>query len=436
MKRSIAITLLIVSAAFWIGRNLDKRIAAAGTASANLAEEARRAGVATTDTGRVAHRPSEAQLVAEAHAVATAYLNDPKARKPVIVPSHDVANEAEQRIRKLDARQMEILLEDLLTAMESDSEIAAERVTDMLREFARIRPRAALGLISAHAGVLRKSQQLGDVINEPLSYLAKDDGAGAVSWMREHAPSIPEAVGPGPVFSVFGEIAKVSPRAALELSSSLHLDESQTHDVLYSLISSARTNEARSAVLDALRECRDHKLGGKVAAGLVNQRIGDMGQRLAGEPFASASGWLDRAGLTDQEFGRICESLGGNYTNQGGKEPRLWIEWLGSHLSSGQRSSVERTLIGMMDSWAEQDYEAAGKWLAGAPDGRMKQAAVMGYVSAIAPHDLEAALQWVETLPDEQERTTMLKTIHYNLPKKTDADKQAAEAFAKEHGLE
>jgi hypothetical protein len=244
--------------------------------------------------------------------------------------------------------------------------------------------------------------------------------------------ALPEAVTMGSVFGVFGEISKGSPKLALELSGSLHLDESQTHDVLHCLISSAQTNEARSAVLGALRECRDHKLGGEVAARLVNQRLGDLGQDLQGETFESASGWLDGVGLNDKERSRICEGI----ARGGGKEPQPWIEWMGRHLTAGKSDSMDSPISDMMDSWAQQDHEAAGKWLAEAPDGRLKEVAVMGFVRAIAPYNLEAALQWLETLPNEKERTGMLKSIHANLPKKTEADKQAADAFAKGHGLE
>lgn len=435
MKRTIILTALIVLAAFWLGRHLDARIAAERSTAAKLAAEAGKAGISHATRERPARRPGEAERNAEAHRLAKAWLNDPKARKPIVVPSHEQLTETEQRIRNLDAGQLKTLFEDLLTELENDPSIIAERIADMLRQFARRRPREALDLIDRHPDTLHQTGVLPDIIRESLGAWADFDGPGAVSWLADHWEDLPESSRTTSVFSVFGPIAKQSPRMALQISEALPLDESATHDLLHSVISAAHTNEARTAALAALRECRAGKLGGELAAGLVSSRLGDVGQELQREPFAEASRWLEDAGLDEEEWNRICSGLVSNYGNQGGKEFPAWIEWMGRQLPARAGPDASGPLACMMERWTERDYEAAGHWLVEAQDGPAKVAAVAGYVRAISPYDLDTALQWIESLPDERDRMGLLRSIHWNLPKKTDEEKAAAAEFAAEHGI-
>ncbi len=431
MKRSIVIAALILAAAFGAGRILDARLAAERALAARLTAWAGEKQI----PGFPRRRPSEAARIAEAREAAAAYLNDPKGRKPVIVPSTEQANAAEIRISKLDAGQMEILLDQLLTAAEGDPEISVERLTNMLRDFAEKRPRAALDLIVKHAAILRRSTLLGELLSATIRAMALDDALGAIRWMKDHSQELPEAISHQTVWPLTNGLAQTSPRLALELTESLHLDESLTHDVLHVIISEARTNESRTAVLAALRECREGKIGGKIAASLVDQRIGDIGQELQRVPFETASVWLEGAGLTGKERDRIGSNLSRNYANQGGGEFQLWIEWMGRHATDEAGLKTKWPISDLMERWTRNDFAAAGSWLAEQPEGTTKENALFGYISEIAPHDLETALLWVDTVPDEARRAQLYQTIHNNLPRKTDAEKQAAEGFANEHRL-
>lgn len=107
-----------------------------------------------------------------------------------------------------------------------------------------------------------------------------------------------------------------------------------------------------------------------------------------------------------------------------------WVEWLSGNLPEEHLAEPVRKLIG---EWTEQDYVAAGKWLATAPDGPAKVAAVEAYARAVAHYEPLVAAQWAMTLPPGAARNATLRAVHQNWPAD---DPGGAAAFAREHGLE
>jgi hypothetical protein len=64
-----------------------------------------------------------------------------------------------------------------------------------------------------------------------------------------------------------------------------------------------------------------------------------------------------------------------------------------------------------LSSWTTSDYQAAGKWLAAAPEGPAKISAIHAYAETVAKADPQAATQWALTLPAGNEREETLRRI-------------------------
>ena len=87
----------------------------------------------------------------------------------------------------------------------------------------------------------------------------------------------------------------------------------------------------------------------------------------------------------------------------------------------------------LVGQWTQQDYQAAGKWLAAAADGPAKQAAVSTYAGTVAEYEPQTAVQWALTIPAGEQRQSTFEAIYQNWPK---ADAEAAAVFAKQYGVD
>jgi hypothetical protein len=85
--------------------------------------------------------------------------------------------------------------------------------------------------------------------------------------------------------------------------------------------------------------------------------------------------------------------------------------------------------------WTEKDYQAAGKWLASAPDSPGKSAAVGAFAAKVHPFEPEIAMQWLETLPQGPDRNKALEVIYRGMQENKNYEKEAVDAFAREHGF-
>jgi hypothetical protein len=132
-------------------------------------------------------------------------------------------------------------------------------------------------------------------------------------------------------------------------------------------------------------------------------------------------------GLTPSEKVRLANELTCFTTKA---DTGRWVEWMSGNLPEEHLAEPVRKLIG---EWTEQDYVAAGKWLATAPDGPAKVAAVEAYARAVARYEPHVAGQWAMTLPPGAARNATLRAVHQNWPAD---DPEGAAGFAHEHGLE
>ena len=426
MVTSIRISAIILAVAAIVGWRIDARLAKTRAEENVLVAEAARLGISADDTQPARKvRPSPAESEQEAKQLAVAYIALPKAKQRIVIPSVEYGTDVERQIATLDTSQLKIFLADVLAAMELDGTIVPERVNSLLTNLARIDPRSALDLFTKHASVCRKDLS-SNVVSTALGVWAKDDPVAAAEWVKENAGEFPEALSGQSLSNVFYWAAEKDPRLAFTLLASMGLNNSHTFSALGDIVAAATTDEQRNATLAALREYREVHKNDKEARQVADQMVGYFAWGFKKDGFDAGSKWLASANLTPNEFDRFCGELTLNYN---GNEHAQWIEWIGGHAPPGKG---DQQIINLIGGWTEQDYEAAGKWLASTPEGPAKNAAIRGYALTIFPQDRETAMQWIMTLPPDERRE---KTLQFILVSKLQNDPEAAAAFKAEHGL-
>jgi hypothetical protein len=136
--------------------------------------------------------------------------------------------------------------------------------------------------------------------------------------------------------------------------------------------------------------------------------------------------WMKSANLDPKDNANLMEELNYHTTKA---DTGKWLDWISTQSAGGEKpADATRNLV---RNWTENDYKAAGEWLAKSPAGPMKETAVVSYLETVAPYDPEVAAQWADTLTGEK-KTDAIRNIHEALKHK---DKAAAEDFAKRHGL-
>ncbi len=213
-----------------------------------------------------------------------------------------------------------------------------------------------------------------------------------------------------------------------ELAFKLLREQGLTGDssAIQAIAQAARTFDQRSAVLAAMRgqliRFPDDAEGGFFRAEVLS----GIARSLSGESFDEVTGWMETEQFNPAEDEWFATGL--LYQNTRGDTDQ-WIDWMSGNLPAEQLDERVGNLVGQ---WTQQDYLAAGNWLAAAEDSPAKQAAVKSYAATVAEHEPQIAAQWAMTLPPGDGRDTTFRLILENWPPGDDA---GAEAFAAAHGI-
>ncbi len=189
----------------------------------------------------------------------------------------------------------------------------------------------------------------------------------------------------------------------------------------------ARNLAESSAALDS-RQLRDLIAGLRSRGEPVTQALETLAASAGRDGFDSLAGWISEAHLSPEEKTHFARGLAYPGTKQ---ETGRWIEWIAGNLADSSSTDKVRELVG---DWTQQDYQAAGTWLAAnpLPDGPAKIAAVASYAVAVARLEPRTAAQWAMTLVPGPDRDSTLAAIYQNWPPD---DPDGAAAFASQHGL-
>lgn len=431
MRNSLIITALIllvgIVPALW-------RKNAPPTGNPPLAESVsdRKTGAATRTEGRPAKRTTSRREQArrEHGGNAAATLDLAK----LIAAAHGSGAEdkaARQQaaaffngLEKLSPGEIRTILAGLWDATEIPASKRRSVIGFALFQISKDRPEAALELAAAIPGALEDNTVARRAAATSLKTLAAKDPQAALAWLRGQAGKN-HGSGDLPLRSaLIAGIAENDPAAALRALPGL---ETEPGGNLLETIarSGSQDPDKRMRTLAALRGYLA-ALPAEERAEKTSDALSAMARNLDREDFESVSGWLEDAEMKPDELAGFANGLDFHATKT---ETGKWLGWLGGKL--GPEKSAE-AVMDLMGEWTQEDYQAAGQWLAAAPAGAVKDSAVIAYAEAVAEYDPQAAEQWAVQIPAGARREQALHGILDNWPS---ADAAGAASFAQKHGL-
>ena len=288
-------------------------------------------------------------------------------------------------------------------------------------------PQAALALFTESADLFKDDGMGKHFVSSSLAKWAKNDPLAALEWVRKNSEKFPDLVTDDAKRSLISGAAVSDPRLAFKLIGELGIKE--TSSQISGIISAAMTAEDRTVVLGALREHLATISDEAARHNAANNAVVALARGVVKEGFEAGTKWLATANLSPAELESFASGL--SSSDKKGESGK-WIEWIGASLPADKGGNSIRNIV---RNWTEDDYQAAGKWLATAPAGPTKNTSIRSYAETVSEYEPETAAQWALTLPPGQDRDETLQNIYENWPKNDAAAKEAAAAFAKEHGL-
>ena len=440
MKISIAVSILILALGTSLGWHDRQQLAAVRASHAKLVAEAARHGIAidsthSTNPIRITKREREDRAAA-AKLAAAEFIAFAKEMEAFEKKGGGQPDEAMQkrimdfmdRMMSLDSAQLKILIAEVRAAKDLKDESRQGLIAFSIMTLANDHPQAALALFTESGDLFEDDQMGKHLISSSLAKWAKDDPLAALEWVKKNGEKFPDLVTEDAKRGMISGAAAQDPKLAFQLIGELGLkDQSQA---ISGIISSAKTPEQRTATLAALRghlaSLQDENARNETA----ERSIGSLARGLAQDGFESATQWIAGAKLNPSELENFADGM--SHSVKSG-ETGQWIEWISETLPTGKSDDSIRNLV---SNWTRNDYQAAGKWLAAAPDGPAKITSIRAYAETISRYEPESAAQWAMTLPPGKDRDETLKEIHQNWPKEDPAAKEAAAVFAKEHGID
>lgn len=443
MKLSIALSVIILAIGALLGLQDQRRLAAARESHDKLVAEATRSGISLEsanpeDGVRVTKRERE-DKEAEARDAAARFIAFAKEMEAIEKKGSPPDQATQKRIMdflermmSLDAAQLKILIAEVRAATDIKEQTRQGLIGFSVMTLASDHPQAALTLLIESAtdpsGVLKMDGMEKQAMSTSLAKWAKDDPMAALEWVRKNGEKMPALVDDNAKRGMISGVAVQDPKLAFKLIGELGLKNGE--GAIDSIVYAARTPSERTATLVALREHLETLPEGEARDQAANGATRLFFRSAVKDGFEAGTRWIEGAGFSPDELGRIGDDGVQHFIK--GSETGKWVEWMGKALPEDKADSRIRNMV---QNWTENDYQAAGKWLASAPEGRAKELSVRSYAETVSRYEPESAIQWADTLPAGKGKDETLQRIYQNWPKNDDASKAAAEAFKKERGI-
>ncbi len=435
MKISIAVSILILAAAASLGWHDHQRLTTVRGNHAKLVAEAARLGISVdpnnpSDPVRITKRERE-NREAEAKQAAVEFIAFAKEME-AIEKKGGPPDEATQkkivdfmdRMMALDSAQLKILIAEVRAAKDLKDETRQGLIGFSIMTLSSDHPQAALALFTESSDLFKDNGMGNHVVSSSLAKWAKEDPLAALEWVRKNGEKFPDLVNDDAKRGRISGTAAQDPALAFKLVGELGFKDGS--QAISSIMRAAQTPEERTATFAAYRVHLASLTDDKARSALSTPAISALGGNLGREGFQSATAWIETAKLSDEELQGVASGLNHSVKSA---ETGQWVEWIGEKLPPDK---ADRNIRNMVRNWVENDYQAAGKWLAATPDSPAKNISVRSYAETVARYEPETAAQWAMTLPPGADRDTTLKKIHDNWPKENE---DAKEAFAIEHGI-
>jgi hypothetical protein len=327
------------------------------------------------------------------------------------------------QFKKLNASQLTIVIAELGKITGVSRENQREIIGLAIIQLAEKNVHSALIVLEEHADLLGKGELTTSIISSSLSKLAEQNPQAALEWARKNSTKYNQFDRSEIYNEVITSTAKNDPRLALKLLGELKMEDAS--GALSSIVETAKNSEKRTDFLSALREF----IGGlndTDRKSISGDAFAAVAQNLDPEGIEAMTSWISKSKFTPEEKQLFANGLNYFSTLQ---DTGRWVEWMSENLPEDQLTKPITELVG---EWTQQDYKAAGTWLAAAPESPAKHSAVLAYAKAIAVYEPQVANQWAMTLPPGPIRDETLKVIYRNWPS---TDPQGAAAFAAEHKM-
>lgn len=152
-----------------------------------------------------------------------------------------------------------------------------------------------------------------------------------------------------------------------------------------------------------------------------------LGENLTRLPFDSAEAFMQEGELSAAERSHVAHSIVARVQHL--QDIGKWIPWVNENADPNRRGSYVRELV---RSWTRNDFRATAAWIGAQPGGALREQATHQFAESVASHEPASAAEWALTLPESEQRTKLLHEVHGYWKRK---DREAAAAFAAEHGL-
>lgn len=334
-----------------------------------------------------------------------------------------------ERLYQLDPAQVRGLLDEFRNSPELDAEARRNVIGFAILTLAESHPEAAVALFGeAHDLLVTEGNSDGrrDVLKKLLGSWAAKDPLAALDWVKKNESLDPDLRDPKATCALIAGAAQKDPALAFQLAAGLDGKEREAATV--EIVKTARTPDAQREMLTLLRGMagatgadRDEAMARTYANG-----FGVLVKGVAEQGYDAAQRWLTSVKLEPDECGMLADKVASN--NPGGDSGK-WLEWMGANLPPDQLGG---RIVPLMNRWTDEDFRAAGGWLATTPDGPVKNTAVVQYATRIAHYDPATAARWAETLPSNREREFLLRKVYEEWKPR---DASAAAAFAAKHGI-
>lgn len=439
MKISITISLLILAVAAAIGWNNHRQIQVVTETHRSLADEAAALGLSidlknpdatplvTKREREREDKETQARLVAKkliAFALEMEALQ--KTGGQADESMQERTAEFMDLMLSLDAEQLKILIAEFRNSTEMKDDTRMGMIAFSIMTLANDHPEAALTLFTESEDMIDNDMMGNHLLTSSLANWARDDPDGALEWVRKNGKKYPDLITDKVKAGLVKGAATNSIALGFDLLGELKLENPR--DAINGLAGAVGSPEERTEFLTHYREYLktvpnedgERSFGAMylIANGIVK------------DGFEKGSSWIAKNNLSENEIKALASSIGFSSKSS---EKGQWIDWMGENLTGSDR---DRRIGSMMENWTQNDYRAAGEWLAEAPAGPTKTASVVGYAKTVAPHDPKAAVEWALTLPPGAKRKETLKAIYESWPQDDPASKAARDAFMKEHPAE
>ena len=436
MKISIALSLLILGLGSVLGwqdhqrhakvrASRDKLIVEAAQAGITLDSVRKEDGLRVTKRGRQ-HEDKEA----EANNTAAEFIrfaNEMEALEkkggPPDKAMQQRAFEFIDQMAALNPAQLKLLIAEVRASKDLTDESRENLISFSIMMLSSDHPQSVLALLTESPGFLKEDGRATQVMASSLDKWAKDDPAAALAWVRANSAKFPDLVNDDAKRGLISGAAATDPKLALKLISELGLKNGD--DAIRTIVDAPKNPKERTATLTALREYLATLPEGEKRDEASKSALRLLAQNAVRDGFEAGSKWIDSAGLNSEQLSEICDRSLNVKREEGGK----WVEWIGTKLTGEKSKNSIRRLI---QDWTENDYQAAGKWLAATPAGPTKNISIRSYAETVASYEPESAAQWAMTLPPGKDRDETLENIYQNWPKD---DGVAKEAFKKLHRI-